>query len=393
MREWARTVVVGGGVGARMAAVAIARQIPGTSVTRLEVSSSLNVLEDALGAARPSIRAFHRLLGIDDAEIVGHTRSGYWLGTQIQGWSGRDYFRAQGGGGATDGGLQLYLPAYRHALQALGKSAGVEEIAGRIASVELSADGCTLAALHLDGGRRLDADFFVDASGPDALVRRRLGGAWVDWSAALPTNRLMVASGPPASIPTPHDRLIAQGAGWTYETQTLGSTVHLFGYATEHLGDEAAQRALVTSSGCSAREAPVPLRQGRLAEPWKGNCVAIGSAAVSVEPSAATGLHLLCRHIQRLIDNWPGLDGRATAAEVAFFNRRTEWEAERLRDFVQLCYLLNRRPQPFWRSAATRPIREQLNFDLEVFQRKGRLRAHDEDSLTSGEWLQCLGSL
>jgi tryptophan halogenase len=380
VRERARTVVVGGGVGARMAAVAIARQLPGTSVTRLELPSTLNVLEDALGAARPSIRAFHRLLGIDDAQIVGHTRSGYWLGTQIQGWSERDYFRAQGGGEAIDGGLQLYLPAYRHALQSLGQSAGVEEIAGRIASVELSPDGCALAALHLGDGRRLGGDFFVDVSGPEAHLRRRLGGTWVDWSAALPTNRLIVTSGPAAGIQTSHDRLLAQGAGWTYEAQTPGSTVRMFGYAAEYRDD------MTTDTG-------VPLRQGRLAEPWRGNCVAIGSAAVTLEPSAATGLHLLCRHIQRLIDTWPGLDARATAVEVAFFNRRTEWEAERLRDFVQLSYLLNRRPEPFWRSAATRPSREQLNFDLEVFRHKGRLRAHDEDTLASGEWLQSLRTL
>lgn len=391
MSGGACTVVVGGGVGARMAAVAIARQLPGITVVRLELPNRLDVLEDVLGAARPSIRAFHRLLGIEEAEIIQHTRSTHWLGTRIQGWRDGDYFRVQGSGGVSDCGLQLYLPAYRHALQALGQSAGVQEITGRITSIELSADASALAALHLEDGRRLAGDFFVDASGPEALVRGRLGGDWVDWSAALATNRLIMGSQPAErGVATPHDRLVALGAGWSYEARTPGSTVHVFGYAAQHLDEMAARRMLFEATGYDAAHAPVPLKQGRLAEPWKGNCVAIGSAAVTLEPSAATGLHIMCRHIQRLMDTWPGLHCRTTWAEAAFFNRRTVWEAERLRDFVQLAYRVSPRQEPFWRFAATRLPSEQLNFDLEVFRRKGRLRAHDEDSFAPGEWLQSL---
>lgn len=397
MSGGACTVVVGGGVGAQMAAVAIARQLPGMTVVRLELPNRLDVLEDGLGAARSSIHAFHRLLGIEAAEIIQHTRGSHWLGTRIEGWRESDYFRAQGDGrapgtgGVSDCGLQLYLPAYRHALQALGQSAGVQEITGRLTSIELSPDESALAALHLEDGRRLAGDFFVDASGPEALVRGRLGGDRVDWSAALPTDRLIMGSQPTeGSVATPHDRLVALGAGWRYEARTPGSTVHVFGYAAQHLDDMAARRMLFETTACSSQDAAVPLKQGRLAEPWKGNCVAIGSAAVTLEPSAATGLHLVCRHIQRLIDTWPGLHCRATWAEAAFFNRRTVWEAERLRDFVQLAYLVSPRHEPFWRFAATRRPSEQLDLDLEVFRRTGRLRAHDEDSFTPEEWLQGL---
>lgn len=392
MSGGACTVVVGGGVGARMAAVAIARQLPGMTVIRLELPNRLNVLEDGLGAARPSIRAFHGLLGVDETEIIQHARSTHWLGTRIEGWRDADYFRVQGSGRVSDCGLQLYLPAYRHALQALGQSAGVQEITGRITSIELSADECTLAALHLEDGRRLAGDFFVDASGPEALIRGRLGGEWVDWSAALPIDRLIMGSHPAESgTPTPHDRLVALGAGWSYAARTPGSAVHILGYAAQYLDEAAARQMLFEATGYDAAHgAALPLKQGRLAEPWKGNCVAIGSAAVTLEPSAATGLHLVCRHIQRLIEGWPGMQCRPSAAEIAFFNRRTEWEAERVRDFVQLSYLLSPRQEPFWRFAAARNASQQLNFDLEVFRCKGRLRAHDEDSFAPEEWRQSL---
>jgi len=53
------------------------------------------------------------------------------------------------------------------------------------------------------------------------------------------------------------------------------------------------------------------------------------SAAVSLEPSAATSLHAVCRHLDRLIACWPGHDSRATPAEIAYFNRRTALGSDR----------------------------------------------------------------
>ena len=131
----------------------------------------------------------------------------------------------------------------------------------------------------------------------------------------------------------------------------------------------------------------IVFRQGRLADPWSGNCVAIGCAAVSLEPSAATGLHAVCRHVERLIECWPGHDSRPSVAEISFFNRRTALESDRMRDFVQLPYLLNQRPEPFWRAAAAGPVSDELARDLALFQERGRLATHDEDGFERDEWL------
>jgi tryptophan halogenase len=443
-------VVAGGGIASRMAAVAIARRLPGVRVIRLDGLDGGDALEDWLGAARPSIRSFHHLLGIDEAEIVGRTQSAYRLGTSVRDWGDSPYFRGHGHYGnalpgvpfhqlwlhcarttgaaaavtspagtgaaaydsfsvaavlasksrfalpasdpasplaALDYGLQLYLPAYRQALQALGQAAGVQEIVARIRATELSPDGSTLTALELDDGQRLTADLFVDASGRRALVRSQLPFAWVDWSATLPVDRLMVASQPSDRVPPPNDELFAWSAGWRYEARTPGSTAHCLGYSSLHLNDTEAHRALGDATGCIAQDPPVVLRQGRLSEPWKGNCVAIGAAAVALEPAAATGLHLVCRHIERLIGCWPGYDCKPTAAERAFFNRRTAMEAERMRDFVQLPYLLSMRPEPFWRAAGAAPASAELTRDLALFRERGRSGVQDEDSFEPDEWL------
>jgi tryptophan halogenase len=115
--------------------------------------------------------------------------------------------------------------------------------------------------------------------------------------------------------------------------------------------------------------------------------VAIGAAAVTIEPSAATGLHLVCRHIERLIAYWPGRDCTATPVEVAVFNRRMALEAGRIRDFTQLPYLLTQRPEAFWRNAASGPVSQELARDLALFRERGRLATHDEDAFERDEWL------
>ena len=439
MSAQARTVVVaGGGIASRMAVVAIARRLPGVRVIRLDGLDGGDALEDWVGAARPSIRSFHHHLGIDEAEIVGRTQSTYRLGTSVRDWGDSPYFRGHGHYGnalagvpfhqlwlhcarttgaaaydsfsvaamlasksrfelpasdpasplaALDYGLQLYLPTYRQALQALGQAAGVEEIVGQIRATEPGADGSTLTALQLDDGQRLTADLFVDASGRRALVRSQLPSAWVDWSDTLPVDRLIVASQSSDRVPPPNDELFAGSAGWRYEARTLDSATHLLGYSSTCFSDTQAHRALRDATGCVAQDPPVILRQGRLAEPWKGNCVAIGAAAVVLEPVAATGLHLVCRHIERLIGCWPGNDCKPTAVESAFFNRRTAMEAERMRDFVQLPYLLSTRQEPFWRAASAAPASVDLTRELALFRERGRSGGYDEDSFEQDEWL------
>jgi tryptophan halogenase len=288
---------------------------------------------------------------------------------------------------ALDYGLQLHLPAYRQALRALGRAAGVEEAVGRIETAERSAAGSSITTLRLDDGRRLTADLFVDASGRAAIVRGQLPSTWIDWSAALPLDRLIVARDSADRVPPPNDRLLALPAGWAFEARTPGGTVHLLGYASAHLSDAHAHRALHSHTGCEAQDPPLRLRQGRLSEPWAGNCVAIGAAAVALEPSAATGLHLVCRHIERLIAYWPGRDCTPAPVEIAVFNRRMALEAERMRDFVQLPYLLARREEAFWQVAANGPVSTELTRDLALFRERGWLAVHDEDGFERDEWL------
>ena len=430
-------LVVGSGPTAAMAALALARSLPAIRVTRLDEGGQESSAE-GFGAGRPSIRAFLAGLGVDEAEIVTRTRANYRLGTRITGLSATPYFRGHGMYGegvsgvpfhhlwlraqrcgtvapfdsfsisarlashsrfaapsaqresplsALDYGLQLNLPVYGQALRSLGRAAGVEELHGNIAAIIKCPDGGSLHSVKLTDGRELTADLYVDASGCMGRIRRTLPWRWIDWSTALPVDRLLYLLQPADRAPPPNDELFALSDGWRYESRTQDVTVHLLGYASAHQSDEQARAIFRNETGAEPQGESVVLRQGRLEEPWFGNCVAIGSAAISLEPSAATNLHAVCRHLGRLIGCWSGHNTRETTVEIAYFNRRTALESNRLRDFVQLPYLLNQRPEPFWRAAAATPASPELSRDMALFRERGRLAIHDEDSFERDEWL------
>lgn len=385
-------LIIGSGVAALMAAVGLARRLPSLAVTRLETGVT-DPVEDVFGACRPSIRAFHTAVGIEEADVLARTRASFRLGTLLSGWGGSGEFRRGHGlyGESLSGvafhhlwlraqavgpvepydsfylpcrGMQLNPPLYRQALRRLGRAAGVREIEGAAASVERTEDGSCIRALKLTDGRLLESDFLVDAGGRTATVRRALKSQWVDWGNALLVDRLRLVR-EESPEPVLYDRLTATETGWQW--------LNAIGYSSAH---------------CSEKESSdIVLRQGRLVDAWSGNCVAIGSAAVCLEPTAATGLHAVCRQIDRLIDCWPGHEARASAAEIDFFNRRTALEAERLRDFVQLPYLLNARPEPFWRAAAAGAVSGDLARDIALFRQRGRVAVHDEDGFERDEWI------
>lgn len=414
--------VVGSGIAAAIAALSIARRIPGVRVTCLDPALPPDPVEDLLGASRPSIRAFHRAIGADETEIVLRTGSGFRLGTSIEGFAAAPFFRGHGRflapGGATplqllsarvpldtlspaamlaaqarfappvddpqwpfaglDHGLQIDPARYGEALTALGQAAGIILRRDALLGVEQAGETGAVTALRLADGELLTADLYVDATGSAARVRSALPAARIDWSESLPIDRLSLGRQASTQGMAPADRIRGHASGW------------------EALASAPAGMTAIRAWSSRFDDAPADgdhfaIAQGRLAAPFSGNVVAIGAAAVTIEPLAATGLHLVVRQVERLVSLWPG---RApTPAETHLFNRRTALEADRARDFVQLHYRLAARPEPFWRAAARPDLSDAMALDLAMFGERGRLAPHDEDGFEREEWLQLMTGL
>jgi tryptophan halogenase len=264
---------------------------------------------------------------------------------------------------------------------------GAVERPGGLAAVRLRGEDGFIAALALDDGGELSADLFVDCTGPRALLRGQLDSAFEDWGGWLPCDRLLFADAPASAAPSPLDRCVAHGAGWRWVAESRARTSHGFAYASADLSDDKAARTLRGFAGAEPG-ASIAIRQGRRAEPWLRNCVAIGDAATMVEPLEWTNLHLAHSAIDRLVAMMPDRD--CAAVELWDYNRQCAAETDRVRDFLALHYAASRRDDPFWRRARDAAPPPSLAHTLALFVERGRLPFYEEETFTRDSWLAVL---
>jgi len=414
-------LVAGGGIVGWSCAAMLRKRIPALAVTVLPVAPPPDALADRIQATLPTIVYFHNDLGLTEADTVVRAGSGFRLGTLFEGWAegmpgyvhaygehGRPFgtasfhqhwvraalageaapfdafasaaalgragrFAHPEAGGAYAYGLALTPERYLHLMRAYALHLGAIERPGDIARVRLAGEDGRIEGVELAGGAAVEADLFVDATGPRALLRGALGLRLEEWGQWLPCDRLAMREAPPTAEPPLLDIAVAEAAGWRWRSSSpaLATEGRVFSSAHEPGADGA-----------------VTLRQGRVAQPWLGNCVAIGDAAVRVEPLEWANLHLAHSAIDRLVAMMPDRD--FSPVETWDYNRQVAAEADRVRDFLALHYRASRRSESFWRDAAAAEPPPSLAHTLALFRERGRLPIYDEESFNRDSWLAVL---
>lgn len=419
---------MGGGIVGWSAAAALKRRLPTLAVSVIDVPPPANAIADRLMCTLPSIVDFHRDIGLSEADTVVNAGSGFRLGTSFEGWGAADYVHAYGSHGDAIGStpfyqfwvraansgaavaFDLYSPAavmarenrfaapdalaaaglrsigyglhidpvrYGKMMRAYALHLGAGELEGPIEDVHLNADG-SIEQLRA-GGRDVVVDLYVDATGPGALLRSRLDDEWEDWSEWLRADRVLFAQlGSPAE-PSLLDQAVVTPGGWWWQASALGATHCGLVYCSAELTDSDAERVLREATS-AVPEKPVEIRQGRWSQPWLRNCVAIGDAAVAVEPLEWANLHLAHGAIDRFVAMMPDRD--FSPIELWDYNRQVGAEAERVRDFLILHYA----------SSDEEPtnLPPSLAHTLQQFRARGRLPFYEEETFSRDSWLAVL---
>ena len=421
--------IAGGGIVGWSAAAALKRQLPTVTVTVIAVPPPADALAERVVSTLPSIVDFHRDLGLSEADTVLRAGSGYRLGTHFEGSSDTSYVHAYGsygtqlgssafhqywvraakagraaqfddhspaaviaredrfaspeavaraGLGAIGYGLHIDPPRYREMMRAFALHLGAAECVGPISDVRLN-DGSieTVQA----GGRDVFADLYVDATGPSAQLRNRLDKDWEDWSEWLPHDRVHFAHPQSPADPSLLDCAAAFPGGWSWQAATPGGTYWGIAYSSHRLTEADAARVLTEQAGVTVVEPAATIRQGRWSRPWVRNCVAIGDAAVAVEPLEWTNLHLAHGAIDRMIAMMPDRD--FSPVELWDYNRQVGAEADRVRDFIALHHATASGKQ----AAALPP---SLEHTLRQFRARGRLPFFEEETFSRDSWLAVL---
>ena len=436
-----RIAIIGGGTAGWMTAAAFARFLgDGFAVTLVE--------SDAIGtvgvgeATIPQIRLFNEALGIDEDEFLKATQGTFKLAIEFVDWlrPGHRYMHAFGSIGRDVGLLpfhQYWLRAraarragelaayslnnaaalgdrmqrgaartartlpdmpyafhfdaglYAAFLRRYAEACGITRREGRITQVARDPLSGDIASVALDDGSVVAADLFVDCSGfAGLLIEQTLATGYDDWTHWLPCDRALAVPCARGGAFTPYTRSTARAAGWQWRIPLQHRTGNGMVYSSAHLSDDEAAATLLANLDGQPQAEPRPLqfRTGKRRRIWNRNVVAIGLAAGFMEPLESTSIHLIQAAVSRLLKLLPG----RTVADIdrAEFNRQSDFEYERIRDFIILHYKANARDEPFWRACRDMAVPDSLAHKLDLYRANGQIFREHEELFTEVGWLQ-----
>lgn len=425
-----------------MAAALLSRFLDGTRITLVEseVIGTVGVGE----ATIPQIHLFNTALGLDEAEFLRETKATFKLGIEFDGWlePGHRYMHAFGFMGRAAGiipfrqlwhrahadgfaeefgaysfnevaarmGRMSIAPPRDNAVAGLvrayhfdaslfanylrkhAEKRGVERIEGKIEKVERDGESGDIAALLLEGDRRIAGDFFIDCTGfRSLLVGQTLGVPFKDWSNYLPCNRALAVPCARSDAFRPYTQSLARKAGWQWRIPLQNRTGNGHVYCSEFISDDEAAAILLANLDGEPGDEPRPLKftAGQRAAVWSHNCVALGLAAGFMEPLESTSIHLIQSSLARLLKFMP--QHKAGPAARDAFNRLTGVEWEQIRDFIVLHYKANRRVgEPFWDQCRAMPVPDALAEKIALFEESAIIMRDEGELFTEEAWGQVM---
>lgn len=271
---------------------------------------------------------------------------------------------------------------------------GVVHREARIA--EIDHDGETVRALVGEDGTRFEGDIFVDCSGFRALIAQgALGGEFLSFGENLFNDRAVVMSTPrPADAITPQTEAVAMRAGWRWSIPLTTRTGNGYVYSSRHISDEDAEAELRAACGSEADARVLHMRVGRMAESWRGNCLAAGLAQGFIEPLEATALHIAIATAMEFVNACErGGYGRG---ERDAFNAAIAARYEGIRDYIVAHYRLNQRSDTgYWRdNAANNALSDELKSMMTAWfthrdMAEANRTAHAIEAYSNASW-HCL---
>jgi tryptophan halogenase len=283
-------------------------------------------------------------------------------------------------------GYNLAAEPYSWLLKSYAERLGVESEAATIRKVETEAD--RIASVELSSGSRIDADLFVDASGAGgALIAQLPGSELESWDELLPCDGVIVASGAPISPPPLYSQVSAFRGGWIGVFPLQDRTAVLATYSSAHISHAELLEMipLLARVQLSGEGVASEIRRGLRRCSWIGNCVAVGEAAIALDPLDSFGLYTTHVCISHLMALFPVTADHFPEAEL--YNRTIALAGENLRDFQGAHYRLNRRfDEPFWDHCRDMPLPESLERKIEVFSRTAHVPLYDEEPFEEQNW-------
>ena len=433
--------VVGRDAPLWLAAAAIQRALGRTGVKVCAVELESRLADVDVYAAVPSLAAMHRLLGLEEGLVLGVCKAVPMVGQRFSNWAkgappftlayddepppGSDLpFLQYWAKGALEGlrvpfedfsvgsacarlnavpvpaaepsdlsacyGYHLDAPLYAELVKQLALRLGVHPAAAGVRDIDI--DGESIRGIDLADGQRVTADLYIDASGREARLIGRLAGAqFENWSEWLPCDRMLAASAPRLGQLPAFSQISAFHGGWVglFPLQSRTPVIAVYDSSVMNDAEVAELAGVIARMPISGNAIVSELRRGIQRSPWIGNCIAIGEAAVALDPIDAIELQVTHGCISHLMTLFPATAGEFPESDE--YNRLIHSFGENLRDFQAAHYLLNRRfDDRFWDRLRDVPVPPRLKRKMEMFSARATVPLEENESFQTQIWATLL---
>jgi tryptophan halogenase len=431
-------VIAGGGTAGWMAAAAITKLIGHATKVTLVESDDIGTV--GVGEATiPPIKTFHKLLGINEQEMMRYTNATFKLGISFENWGqkGDEYIHSFGMTGkecwagefhhfwlhglrhghtspfgdyclelqaakANKFGLSAQNPVnyayhldatlYAKYLRNFSEKLGLNRQEGKISEVRKCKSTGNISELVLDSGQVISGDLFIDCTGfKGLLIEQALHTGYEDWSHILPCDSAIAVQTKTVESPRPYTRSIAHDSGWQWRIPLQNRVGNGLVYCSKYISDEQAKETLLNNIEGEMLTEPrvIKFKTGRRRKGWNKNCIALGLASGFIEPLESTSIHLIMSGVIRLLRLFP-FDG-ITDNIVNEYNNKLDSELNSIRDFIVLHYKVTERDDSnFWDHCRTMDIPDSLSHKIDLFKNSGRVFLDDGDIFRVDSWTQVM---
>lgn len=419
-------VIVGRDVALWLTAAALGEALGPAGVRILAIELPTKLGPASVYATLPALEALHVKLGLDEAALLRATGGSFTLGWNIFGPGHAPFFLALGAYGAPIDGSEFFpqwvkarryglsvaledfsptamaarhgrvlvpdedmerfgrcdyayhLPAIRYAsaLKSRAQTLGVTIHQAIEIDVERQADGM-IRSIVPDALEPISGDFFIDASGPEAvLLSGGVDTGVEDWQEYLPTRRVLHARGKALRSVPPYGELRLADRSWTALSASQSATHVVHAHLGENESVEQIAVAAAGAAGTSLQDLAIEeIQPGLRKDVWAANYVAIGGSACVLDPLFDLGLHAVQLGIVHLLALFPTAAG--CEAERVEYNRIMRSSFERLRDFQAALYALNG-------ESSVRP--RTLDQKVQAFRARGIVAPMEDETFLADQW-------
>ena len=239
----------------------------------------------------------------------------------------------------------------------------------------IHAEGGRIQSITLSDGTSLDAQFFIDATGPSGKLMEALNNGFRSERKVNFTQCVQKSDKLGGALRT----VQGEPYGWQSRTHLRNQTLSFALYHPDQ-ADEV-DPSLIGHPNAISGQADLGVREGG----WRANCVGLGHANCIMEPLTPAPMIMLFRDIERLMQLIPITTNMEVEARE--FNRLLSDDIEHCSIFGRAFYEVENAPNThFWREATVQSLPPKLKRKIEQFKSRGFLVAYDLEPFNKEDW-------